>query len=176
MMVAVLLSFKYKPDQYSEQVGKTTASAAVAFFFLFMLFFGAAANCIPWVYVVSIALSLDWLIELKSLANKIFQPEILPLHARAKGTAVAISANWLWVRLHLIPDRRNDADRMQNFVVVMIAPSAIANVSIPVVCPRRSDTNGRSVEMESLHHLYGAELLLHPIDVLLLSRNKQTHA
>lgn len=31
-------------------------------------------NCIPWVYV----------------------PEILPLHVRAKGSAVGISANWLW--------------------------------------------------------------------------------
>lgn len=39
-----------------------------------MLAFGATANCIPWVYV----------------------PEILPLHARSKGTAVGISANWLW--------------------------------------------------------------------------------
>lgn len=40
----------------------------------YMLFFGATANCIPWVYV----------------------PEILPLHVRAKGTAIGISANWLW--------------------------------------------------------------------------------
>ena len=39
-----------------------------------MLSFGATMNCIPWVYV----------------------PEILPLHVRAKGTAVGISANWLW--------------------------------------------------------------------------------
>lgn len=41
-----------------------------------MLIFGASVNCIPWVYV----------------------PEILPLHARAKGTAIGISSNWLWVR------------------------------------------------------------------------------
>lgn len=39
-----------------------------------MLFFGATTNCVPWVYV----------------------PEILPLHVRAKGTAVAISSNWIW--------------------------------------------------------------------------------
>ena len=39
-----------------------------------MLIFGGTANCIPWVYV----------------------PEILPLHARAKGVAVGISANWIW--------------------------------------------------------------------------------
>ena len=48
-----------------------------------MLIFGATANCVPWVYV----------------------PEILPLHVRAKGTAVGISSNWLW-----------------NFVIVMITP------------------------------------------------------
>jgi hypothetical protein len=40
-------------------------------------------------------------------------PEILPLHARAKGTSIGISSNWLW-----------------NFVVVMITPSMINNVSL----------------------------------------------
>ena len=69
------LSFKFKPNQYSKEIGVKTASASVAFFFLYMLIFGATANCVPWVYV----------------------PEILPLHARAKGTAIGISSNWLWV-------------------------------------------------------------------------------
>lgn len=54
-----------------------------------MLIFGATANCIPWVYV----------------------PEILPLHVRAKGTAVGISANWIW-----------------NFFVVMITPTLLNNL------------------------------------------------
>ena len=81
MLISILLSFKYKPEQYSEATGKSTASAAIAFFFTYMLIFGASANCIPWVYV----------------------PEILPLHARAKGTAIGISSNWLWVR-HLWPE------------------------------------------------------------------------
>ena len=54
-----------------------------------MLIFGATVNCIPWVYV----------------------PEILPLHVRAKGTAVGISANWIW-----------------NFFVVMITPTIINNL------------------------------------------------
>ncbi|KAL1610619.1 hypothetical protein SLS60_002289 [Paraconiothyrium brasiliense] len=49
----------------------------------------ATANCIPWVYV----------------------PEILPLHVRAKGTAVGISANWIW-----------------NFFVVMITPTLLNNL------------------------------------------------
>lgn len=55
-------------------------------FFTYMLIFGASVNCIPWCYV----------------------PEILPLHVRAKGTAVGISSNWLW-----------------NFFVVMITPVII---------------------------------------------------
>ncbi|KAL1999838.1 hypothetical protein VTN02DRAFT_3897 [Thermoascus thermophilus] len=77
MMIAILLSFQ------GTSVAKPTACASVAFFFTYMLIFGASVNCIPWVYV----------------------PEILPLHARAKGTAIGISSNWIW-----------------NFFVVMITP------------------------------------------------------
>ena len=76
LMISILLSFRFMPDKYSASLGKTTASASIAFFFIYMLIFGATANCVPWVYV----------------------PEILPLHARSKGTAVGISSNWLWVR------------------------------------------------------------------------------
>ncbi|OOQ81535.1 hexose carrier protein [Penicillium brasilianum] len=68
MMISILLSFK------GTSIEKPTASASVAFFFLFMLIFGASVNCIPWVY----------------------GPEILPLHVRTKGQAIGISANWLW--------------------------------------------------------------------------------
>jgi len=39
-------------------------------------------------------------------------PEILPLHVRAKGTAVGISSNWIW-----------------NFMVVMVTPSLITNLA-----------------------------------------------
>ncbi|KAL4755475.1 hypothetical protein BDW72DRAFT_189230 [Aspergillus terricola var. indicus] len=80
MMVSILLSFKGKENEHA------TSSASVAFFFVYMFAFGASVNCIPWVYV----------------------PEILPLHARAKGTAVGISSNWIW-----------------NFFVVMITPVII---------------------------------------------------
>lgn len=73
MMLSVLLSFS-RP-QFSETLKTKTSEASIAFFFTYMLIFGATANCIPWVYV----------------------PEILPLHARAKGTAIGISSNWLWV-------------------------------------------------------------------------------
>lgn len=80
MMVAALLSQVDKPN------GTSYASASVSFFFLFMLIHGMSINSVPWVYV----------------------PEILPLEARTKGTAIGISSNWLW-----------------NFVVVMITPVII---------------------------------------------------
>jgi len=51
--------------------------------------------------------------EVRKLTMAIsYVPEILPLHARAKGTAIGISANWLF-----------------NFLVVMISPSLINGVS-----------------------------------------------
>ncbi|GAB7344858.1 hypothetical protein MBLNU457_3305t1 [Dothideomycetes sp. NU457] len=80
LLISVLLSFK------GSAVEQSTSTASVAFFFLYMLIFGASVNCIPWCYV----------------------PEILPLKARSKGTAVGISSNWLW-----------------NFVIVMITPVII---------------------------------------------------
>uniref|UniRef100_A0A8H7K4U4 Major facilitator superfamily (MFS) profile domain-containing protein n=1 Tax=Bionectria ochroleuca TaxID=29856 RepID=A0A8H7K4U4_BIOOC len=80
LMVAALLSQVGHPN------GHACASAAVAFFFLYMLIFGMSVNCVPWVYV----------------------PEILPLEARTRGTAIGVSSNWLW-----------------NFTVVMITPVII---------------------------------------------------
>lgn len=80
LFISALLSQSAAPN------GKACASAAVAFFFLYMLIFGMSVNCVPWVYV----------------------PEVLPLEARTKGTAVGISSNWLW-----------------NFIVVMITPVII---------------------------------------------------
>ncbi|KAL5332976.1 general substrate transporter [Aspergillus crustosus] len=80
MMVSILLSFKGKANE------QATSSASIAFFFIYMFAFGASVNCIPWCYV----------------------PEILPLTARTKGTAVGISSNWIW-----------------NFFVVMITPVII---------------------------------------------------
>ncbi|KAH7390018.1 general substrate transporter [Pyrenochaeta sp. MPI-SDFR-AT-0127] len=80
LMISALLSQAGLPN------GHACASGAVAFFFLYMLIFGMSVNCVPWVYV----------------------PEILPLEARTKGTAIGISSNWLW-----------------NFTVVMITPVII---------------------------------------------------
>lgn len=78
MLISILLSFT------GTSVSKQTSTASITFFFTYMLIFGASVNCIPWVYV----------------------PEILPLHVRAKGSAIGISANALW-----------------NFFVVMITPT-----------------------------------------------------
>ncbi|BCS23469.1 uncharacterized protein APUU_31694S [Aspergillus puulaauensis] len=81
LMVSALLSQSDGTDR-----GTKFASGSVAFFFTYMFIFGASMNCVPWVYV----------------------PEILPLHARTRGTALGVSSNWLW-----------------NFVVVMITPIII---------------------------------------------------
>jgi MFS family permease len=50
---------------------KNTSSAAIAFFFIYLLIFGGTINVVPWVY----------------------GPEILPLEARARGTTISISAH-----------------------------------------------------------------------------------
>ncbi|KAL4945443.1 hypothetical protein BDV06DRAFT_219276 [Aspergillus oleicola] len=83
LMISILLSFKGTAQE------KPAGSASVAFFFLFMLIFGASTNCVPWVY----------------------GPELLPMHARTKGNAIGISANWLW-----------------NFFVAMIGPTLITDL------------------------------------------------
>ena len=83
MMVSAMLSQATNPD---DPRGKAFGAAATAFFFIYMFTFGASVNCVPWVYV----------------------PEILPLEARTRGTAVGVSSNWLW-----------------NFTVVMITPVII---------------------------------------------------
>lgn len=53
---------------------------------IFLMLTIGSVNCVPWVYV----------------------PEILPLDARTRGTAIGVSSNWLW-----------------NFTVVMISPIII---------------------------------------------------
>ncbi|CAG8109048.1 unnamed protein product [Penicillium nalgiovense] len=64
LIITVLL----KQDQ------KNCSSAAVAFFFVYMCFFGSTMNSTPWVY----------------------GPEVLPLQLRAKGVAISTSSNWMW--------------------------------------------------------------------------------
>ncbi|KXT08015.1 hypothetical protein AC579_2531 [Pseudocercospora musae] len=54
MMISILLSFSYHSPPYSEGLQTRTSEASIAFFFTYMLIFGATANCIPWVYVPEI--------------------------------------------------------------------------------------------------------------------------
>lgn len=64
LMVSVLLSFNKQ----------ATSTASIAFFFLYMLIFGATVNVVPWVW----------------------GPELLPLEARTRGTAISVSSHWMW--------------------------------------------------------------------------------
>ncbi|KAF9890352.1 hypothetical protein FE257_006018 [Aspergillus nanangensis] len=126
MMVSILLSFKGKENAHS------TASASVAFFFLYMLIHGASVNCIPWCYV----------------------PEILPLQARAKGTAIGVSSNWLW-----------------NFFVVMITPVIINRLQwkayLIFMC-----TNIAFVPLVYFCYPETAKLSLEEIDYLFMNPDK----
>lgn len=164
MMIAILLSFK------GSSVEQQTASAAIAFFFTvsssgvtyrqqqylvlsrnvriltisqFTLIYGASASAIPWCYV----------------------PEILPLHARAKGTAIGISSNWLWVCLvePFLP--KFPAYTNQNFVIVMITPTMIRKISwksyIVFMC-----TNFAFVPLIYFCYPETANLTLEEIDLL----------
>ncbi|VUC36527.1 unnamed protein product [Clonostachys rosea] len=83
MCISILLSFIDSP------VSHATSIAGIAFFYMFMLIYGATVACVPWAYV----------------------PEILPLHVRSKGSALAVSSNWIW-----------------NFFVVMITPTLIGRL------------------------------------------------
>ncbi|KAH6867523.1 putative Myo-inositol transporter 1 [Thelonectria olida] len=71
MAISILLS--YQGTSKEAITGKTS----IAFFVIYMLFFGASLNAIPWCYA----------------------PEILPLKARAKGTSLAVMVNWAFVFL-----------------------------------------------------------------------------
>jgi len=85
MMIAALLS----------NGSNATSSASIAFFFLYMLIFGGTINVVPWVYV-----SIFPAIQLHGFQTRADRnakgPEILPLEARTRGTAISVSAHWLW--------------------------------------------------------------------------------
>lgn len=68
---------------------RSASIGATAFFFLFMFVFGVSINAVPWVY----------------------GPEILPLVARTRGTAISVSSHWLW-----------------NFFILMITPTLLARL------------------------------------------------
>ena len=84
MMLAALLSTGQKAP----------ASAAVAFFFLYMLIFGGTINVVPWGELDSLMSVSRRRLMLTS--RSVYGPEILPLEARTRGTAISVSAHWLW--------------------------------------------------------------------------------
>jgi MFS family permease len=63
MMITILLSIGTH----------NTADGSIAFFYLYMLVFGATVNVVPWVW----------------------GPEILPLEARTRGVAISVSSHWM---------------------------------------------------------------------------------
>jgi hypothetical protein len=62
---------------------KSTASASVAFFFLYMLIFGGSVNCIPWVYGPEVLRECSCVGLLRYMHSA--DSDILALHVRAKG-------------------------------------------------------------------------------------------
>ncbi|KAK5147153.1 hypothetical protein LTR32_001349 [Rachicladosporium monterosium] len=58
------------------------------------------------------------------------EQEILPLHARAKGTAIGISSNWLWkyVSANCSLCEAVELTLLDSFVIVMITPTLLNNL------------------------------------------------
>jgi MFS family permease len=97
MMLAALLS----------NGQKATASAAVTFFFLYMLIFGGTINVVPWGKLSE----TQYLGGIYLTMCTVYGPEILPLEARSRGVAIATSSHWIW-----------------NFFIVMISPVLITRI------------------------------------------------
>ena len=108
MLIAVLLSFT-QARGYTQKLNKATSSASVAFFFTYVsrLILSICQTDTDNALDVHLR-SISELYSMVSFATvsllstaltdpRVYVPEILPLHARAKGTAIGISSNWLWV-------------------------------------------------------------------------------
>jgi len=136
MMISILLSF-HGNNKYSPAIQHATSSASVAFYFTYMFIFGASANCIPWVYV----------------------PEILPLHARAKGTSVGISANWSVLHFFFLFKNCTNISQAMEF------------------CRCYDHTVGtQQSSMAGVLDLHVPQSLFHPLGILLLPRNFEPHS
>ncbi|KAK3073470.1 hypothetical protein LTR53_004958 [Teratosphaeriaceae sp. CCFEE 6253] len=130
LCITILLSF-----------GKQkTSTASIAFFFLYMLVFGATVNVVPWVW----------------------GPEILPLEARSRGVAISVSSHWMCASIHVLhcQSRRGLIVRAGNFCIVMITPVLISGIGwatyiiftvllasfVPIVYLCYPETSGLSLE------------------------------
>lgn len=118
----------------------------------YMLFFGATMNCIPWVYV----------------------PEILPLQVRAKGTAIAISSNWVssFCACLLPAEQRY---QIWNFVIVMITPTLIGQLQWKAYLIFMA-TNLSFVPIIYFAYPETTNLTLEEIDYLFLEKNVVKHS
>ena len=83
MIASILLSFGKK----------NTSSAAVAFFFIYMLIFGGKLKVI----VVFHCLRLE--LGTINVVPWVYGPEILPLEVRSRGTSISVSSHWTWVSI-----------------------------------------------------------------------------
>lgn len=117
-----------------------------------MLCFGATMNCIPWVYV----------------------PEILPLQVRAKGTAIAISSNWVSCSHHVCSSSSADS-QIWNFVIVMITPTLIGQLQWKAYLIFMS-TNLAFVPIIYFAYPETTNLSLEEIDYLFLEKNVVKHS
>jgi MFS family permease len=140
MIASILLSFGKK----------NTSSAAVAFFFIYMLIFGGTINVVPWA-------SQDDP-QAISLANhsQVYGPEILPLEARSRGTSISVSSHWTWVKSH---------EPAQLFANVLTLAELFR-------CHDNTSSH-QSHRLENLPCLDGPGLLLRPHHPRLLCRDKQ---
>lgn len=135
LLITILLRYNSLPGYaYQQEV----ASASVAFFFLYYVFFGIGWQGVPWLYPT----------------------EINSLSMRTKGAAIGTASNWIFnfmVRFLLIPTRR---DANVKFQVVEITPIGIKSLGwrfyiiwtvfnasfVPIVYFFYPETAGRTLE------------------------------
>lgn len=119
-----------------------------------MLIFGATINVVPWVY----------------------GPEILPLEARTRGTAISVSAHWLWYGTSVSSPKLSQANATcRNFFIVMITPVLINRIGwktyIIFMC-----TNLVFVPIIWKFYPETSNLSLEEIDGLFLPESMQSYA
>ncbi|KAI4851035.1 putative Myo-inositol transporter 1 [Aureobasidium sp. EXF-8845] len=124
MVIAILLSFQGTARE------AVTSKITIAFFVLYMLFFGSSLNAIPWCYA----------------------PEILPLKARAKGTSLAVMMNWVFVfTIVMVTPTMITNIKWKTYLVFMACNFAIAP-SIYFLFPETA-----RLSLEEIDHIFTKE-------------------
>ncbi|KAH0287583.1 general substrate transporter [Aureobasidium namibiae CBS 147.97] len=121
MVIAILLSFQGTARE------AVTSKITIAFFVLYMIFFGSSLNAIPWCYA----------------------PEILPLKSRAKGTSLAVMMNWVFVfTIVMVTPTMITNIRWKTYLVFMACNFAIAP-SIYLLFPETA-----RLSLEEIDHIF----------------------